>query len=146
MFDQTLEGIQTRGDGDQMRIIWTERGETPMIWFIWKRDRISCWVHPIANVPLKIHSATVDTLARLAHNQEWTPPLNWTTEEEATVNKSGTLLLLRRSGTGKTLCVCAAECLGTDNSMRMTFVNCSLLVVNAPVTTSLPSQLAPART
>lgn len=47
LFDQTLEGIQTRGDGDQMRIIWTERGETPMIWFIWKRDRISCWVQLI---------------------------------------------------------------------------------------------------
>eukprot|EP00547_Thalassionema_nitzschioides_P017852 CAMPEP_0194239112 /NCGR_PEP_ID=MMETSP0158-20130606/5677_1 /TAXON_ID=33649 /ORGANISM="Thalassionema nitzschioides, Strain L26-B" /LENGTH=1368 /DNA_ID=CAMNT_0038973517 /DNA_START=483 /DNA_END=4585 /DNA_ORIENTATION=- len=62
--------------------------------------------NPIANVPLKIHSVDVDDLERLLVDVNWTPPLKLTPNEESIVSREGTVLLLGRSGTGKTLCVC----------------------------------------
>eukprot|EP00546_Thalassionema_frauenfeldii_P011581 CAMPEP_0178925970 /NCGR_PEP_ID=MMETSP0786-20121207/18238_1 /TAXON_ID=186022 /ORGANISM="Thalassionema frauenfeldii, Strain CCMP 1798" /LENGTH=1471 /DNA_ID=CAMNT_0020600971 /DNA_START=303 /DNA_END=4718 /DNA_ORIENTATION=+ len=62
--------------------------------------------NPIANVPLKIHSVDVDDLDRLLVDENWTPPLKLTPTEEEIVTREGTVLLLGRSGTGKTLCVC----------------------------------------
>jgi len=71
-----------------------------------REDEPEMLANPIANVPLKIHSVDVDDLDRLLVDTNWTPPLKLTSNEEAIVTRKGTVLLLGRSGTGKTLCVC----------------------------------------
>jgi len=63
-------------------------------------------VNPTANVPLKIHAVRTSELPQLAVDRSWTPPLKLTPEEQRIVTKKGTVLLLGRSGTGKTICVC----------------------------------------
>eukprot|EP00548_Thalassiothrix_antarctica_P009031 CAMPEP_0194155752 /NCGR_PEP_ID=MMETSP0152-20130528/65748_1 /TAXON_ID=1049557 /ORGANISM="Thalassiothrix antarctica, Strain L6-D1" /LENGTH=1150 /DNA_ID=CAMNT_0038862877 /DNA_START=111 /DNA_END=3563 /DNA_ORIENTATION=+ len=70
------------------------------------KDEPEMLANPIANVPLKIHSVDVDDLDRLLIDVNWTPPLKLTSNEELIVTQKGTVLLLGRSGTGKTLCVC----------------------------------------
>ena len=118
------------------RIIWTQRGKDRMIWFVCKHDKISrccelidrsydrvirsdtfasiggkeeepeMLANPISNVPLKIHAVEVDDLVRLLDDTDWTPPLHLTPTEQDIVSREGTVLLIGRSGTGKTLCVC----------------------------------------
>jgi len=62
--------------------------------------------NPISNVPLKIHAVEIDKLSRLLLDTDWTPPLRLTSSEKAIVDTPGSVLLIGRSGTGKTLCVC----------------------------------------
>lgn len=143
------EVFETKLDKGQ-RIIWTRRGETKLIWFVCKHDKISrccelvdlsysrvvakrqtqmeelvsaaegeggvaqateeepeMLADPIANVPLKIHSVDVGSFNRLVHDSSWTPPLRLTELEREIVERPGAVLLLGRSGTGKTLCVCS---------------------------------------
>ena len=155
--------LETKLDKGQ-RIIWTQRGNDRMIWFICKHDKISrccelidksydrvirnedheqfgfklknqqendgdepeMLANPIANVPLKIHAVEVDDLARLLVDTDWTPPLRLTPNEEDIVTREGTVLLLGRSGTGKTLCVCnrmARDRLIHGNKLRQLFVS-----------------------
>jgi superfamily I DNA/RNA helicase len=63
-------------------------------------------VEPSANVPLKIHAVHRTLLNQLVNDITWTPPLKLTAKEEEIVSRDGSVLLLGRSGTGKTLCVC----------------------------------------
>ena len=127
--------LETKLDKGQ-RIVWTQREKDRMIWFVCKHDKISrccelidrsydrvirsdafasigdkgeepeMLANPISNVPLKIHAVEVDDLARLLDDTDWTPPLHLTPTEQAIVSREGTVLLIGRSGTGKTLCVC----------------------------------------
>jgi len=56
-------------------------------------------------VPLKVYdigTAEIDNIAK----KDWTPKLHLTKEEREVVEIRGTVLLLGRSGTGKTICVC----------------------------------------
>lgn len=82
--------------------------------------------NPISNVPLKIHADEVDNLARLLNDTDWTPPLHLTPTEEDIVSRKGTVLLIGRSGTGKTLCVCnrmARDRVLHGNKIRQLFVS-----------------------
>jgi hypothetical protein len=130
--------IETKLDAGQ-RIIWTQRGNEILVWYVCKHKHISrclqlveqsyervraaskfaeekddggekvepeVLINPTANVPLKIHSLPVSELAHLATEVTWIPPLKLTAQEQSIVTKKGTVLLLGRSGTGKTLCVC----------------------------------------
>jgi hypothetical protein len=65
-------------------------------------------VDPLSNVPLKIYTLPALQLHNLAEDRLWVPPVRLTIEEEAIVTKpieDGAILLLGRSGTGKTCCV-----------------------------------------
>ncbi|KAJ1434217.1 hypothetical protein B484DRAFT_293969 [Ochromonadaceae sp. CCMP2298] len=61
-------------------------------------------VDPRSNNILKTFSVPVPQLPRL-RDVSWTPPLTLTAEEAGVVEQPGSVLLLGRSGTGKTLCL-----------------------------------------
>jgi hypothetical protein len=63
-------------------------------------------VDPTGNTPLKMHAVHYEELPKLALGAAWTPPLMLTARETEIVERDGAVLLLGRSGTGKTLCVC----------------------------------------
>ena len=117
------------------RIVWTQKdADSIQIWFVCKHKHISrcrelvdmsyqrvearlqdveteppsleVLVEPLENVPLKIRSICVSDLSKLESEKGWRPPFKLTEHEEDIVRKQGTVLLLGRSGTGKTLCVC----------------------------------------
>ena len=60
---------------------------------------------PLGNVPLKVYDIPTDEMDAIA-KPDWTPALNLTLEERDVVESPGTVLLLGRSGTGKTICIC----------------------------------------
>jgi hypothetical protein len=59
---------------------------------------------PLANTPLKIHQLSSTEIDKL-ELEKWTPPFRLTTEEKQIVQTPGTVLVLGRSGTGKTVCI-----------------------------------------
>ena len=76
---------------------------------IGSREEPEMLVDPSSNVPLKIYSLPISKLNKLADDPLWVPPVKLTKEEENIVRHAGTgdgaVLLLGRSGTGKTLCI-----------------------------------------
>jgi hypothetical protein len=62
-------------------------------------------LNPFGNTPMKLYVVSADRVPELA-NVAWTPPLHLTPEERNVVESVGTTLLLGRSGTGKTVCLC----------------------------------------
>lgn len=60
---------------------------------------------PQGNTPLKLFTVEREHAQKLA-DPSWTPPLRLTPEERAIVESTGTTLVLGRSGTGKTICLC----------------------------------------
>ena len=60
---------------------------------------------PLGDIPLKMHQLEVNEISKLAIN-DWQPPMHLTAEERNCVEKLGTVMLLGRSGTGKTICIC----------------------------------------
>lgn len=59
----------------------------------------------LGNVPLKLYDVSFDNVNDIV-NQSWTPQMHLTSEERKVVEAKGTVLLLGRSGTGKTVCIC----------------------------------------
>jgi hypothetical protein len=59
---------------------------------------------PMGDTPLKIHILQREELPKLS-NKDWKPSLYLTAQEQDIVKKPGTVLLLGRSGTGKTICI-----------------------------------------
>jgi hypothetical protein len=57
------------------------------------------------NVPLKIYDVNFNAINEIA-KESWTPKLHLTDEERDIVEAEGTVLVLGRSGTGKTICIC----------------------------------------
>ncbi len=61
---------------------------------------------PFRNTPLKVHVVHPAELSRLTTpSSSWVPPLRLTIRERAVNTQSGAVLLIGRSGTGKTICV-----------------------------------------
>jgi len=60
---------------------------------------------PIGNVPLKLYDVSFDNVNDIVE-ESWTPQMHLTPEERDVVETTGTVLLLGRSGTGKTVCIC----------------------------------------
>jgi hypothetical protein len=60
---------------------------------------------PLGDTPLKLYKLHREDLNKLITGT-WQPPLYLTPEENMIVKKEGTVLLLGRSGTGKTICIC----------------------------------------
>jgi hypothetical protein len=60
---------------------------------------------PLGNVPLKVYGVGTDEIENIT-KENWTPTLHLTEEERQVVETEGTVLLLGRSGTGKTICIC----------------------------------------
>lgn len=60
---------------------------------------------PMGDTPLKLYELHREDLSKLKTGS-WQPPLYLTPEENMIVKKEGTVLLLGRSGTGKTICIC----------------------------------------
>ena len=58
----------------------------------------------LGNVPLKLYDVTFDSIDGIS-DESWMPPMHLTEEERDVVEAKGTVLLLGRSGTGKTICI-----------------------------------------
>ena len=56
----------------------------------------------LGNVPLKLYDVNFDNIDDIA-TSSWTPQMSLTDEERKVVEAKGTVLLLGRSGTGKTI-------------------------------------------
>ncbi|GFH43984.1 P-loop containing nucleoside triphosphate hydrolase protein [Chaetoceros tenuissimus] len=69
------------------------------------KDRKEILLDPLGNVPLKRYEVTIDNIDELSTG-EWKSCLVLTEEERDVVETKGTVLLLGRSGTGKTICIC----------------------------------------
>mmetsp|Transcript_31447 Transcript_31447/g.75881 ORF Transcript_31447/g.75881 Transcript_31447/m.75881 type:complete len:2497 (-) Transcript_31447:208-7698(-) len=60
---------------------------------------------PMGNVPMKVYQfGGIDEIGHVVE-ESWTPRLKLTDEERDVVETKGTVLLLGRSGTGKTVCI-----------------------------------------
>ena len=60
---------------------------------------------PFGNIPLKLYELHQGEISKL-HDITWKPQLYLTDEERQVVEQKGTVLVLGRSGTGKTICIC----------------------------------------
>ncbi len=58
----------------------------------------------LGNVPLKLYEVNFDDIDDIT-NTSWMPQMHLTKEERDVVEAKGTILLLGRSGTGKTICI-----------------------------------------
>lgn len=56
----------------------------------------------LGNVPLKLYDVNFDNIEDIS-SSSWTPQMSSTDEERKVVEAKGTVLLLGRSGTGKTI-------------------------------------------
>ena len=59
----------------------------------------------LGNVPLKLYDVNFDNIDSI-ESDSWAPQMHLTDEERKVVEAKGTVLLLGRSGTGKTVCIC----------------------------------------
>ena len=57
------------------------------------------------NVPIKLYDINFHSIDEIA-TESWSPRLHLTDEERDVVQAEGTVLVLGRSGTGKTVCIC----------------------------------------
>jgi hypothetical protein len=87
----------------------TEAGVISGVLDVASRKEPEMLVDPSSNVPLKIYALPISKLNKLADDPLWVPPVKLTQEEKNIVRHAGTgdgaVLLLGRSGTGKTLCI-----------------------------------------
>ena len=60
------------------------------------------------NTPLKIYDVNFSAINEITKDS-WTPRLHLTEEERDIVEADGTVLVLGRSGTGKTICICSSK-------------------------------------
>ena len=67
-------------------------------------DRDQVFLDPLANSPLKIWELQSGNVQRLKE-EGWEPKLRLTSKEEQVIESMETVLLLGRSGTGKTICI-----------------------------------------
>jgi len=58
----------------------------------------------LGNVPMKVYDVCYQNIDEIA-TDSWTPRMHLTKEEQEIVEAKGTVLLLGRSGTGKTVCI-----------------------------------------
>jgi hypothetical protein len=62
---------------------------------------------PQSDAPLRLYALSREDIHRLGESSNWQPPLSLTQQERKVVETAGTVLLLGRAGTGKTLCICS---------------------------------------
>ena len=60
---------------------------------------------PERNSPLKIYELPRDSISSYADDDDWAPDMKTTVAEKIVLGKPGTVLVLGRSGTGKTICI-----------------------------------------
>ncbi len=86
---------------------------------------------PRGNVPLKIFTAARGDIPLLT-TAGWTPPLRLSARQQEVLGAADTVLLLGRSGTGKTVCLCdrmsrdresARVASGKSSSLRQLFIS-----------------------
>jgi len=105
-------------------------------------------IDPLGNAPLRIHEMPTRQVFRMV-NEAWIPPLHLTSTEKEVVHAHGTVLVLGRSGTGKTVCVCNKiaydlENHGEDDSFKQLFVSRShnlCTMVKSLVEASMPKDI-----
>lgn len=68
------------------------------------KERMNVKLDPYGNVPLKLYDVSFDNVNDIV-DESWTPQMHLTEEERNVVETKGTVLLLGRSGTGKTVCI-----------------------------------------
>jgi hypothetical protein len=68
-------------------------------------EKIDVKLDPIGNTPLKLYDVAFDNVQSIV-DDSWSPQMHLTPEERNVVEAKGTVLLLGRSGTGKTICIC----------------------------------------
>lgn len=68
------------------------------------KEKMDIKLDPYGNVPLKLYDVSFDNVNDIV-DESWTPQMHLTEEERVVVETKGTVLLLGRSGTGKTVCI-----------------------------------------
>jgi hypothetical protein len=91
---------------------------------------------PMGNTPLKIHEADVRQLASKELLDSL--PLRLTEAEKSVIGKSGSVLVLGRSGTGKTICIANKM---TYDARRRSSEGCQLFVCRSARVCALVSRL-----
>ena len=79
-----------------------------------------------SNIPLKLYDISYQSIDDIA-TSSWSPKLHLTDEERDVVEADGTVLVLGRSGTGKTVCICNRmeydrQVYGQDSTFSQLFV------------------------
>jgi len=69
------------------------------------KDEDEIFLDPLGNVPMRVYDIGMNEIENIK-KKDWTPALHLTDEERKVVETKGTVLLLGRSGTGKTICIC----------------------------------------
>ena len=91
-------GVAAQQDGEQVLACHEAHKGRMMI----ERDQVL--LDPLANSPLKIWEVQSGSIERLKE-EGWEPKLRLTSTEEQVIDSMETVLLLGRSGTGKTICI-----------------------------------------
>ena len=63
------------------------------------------FLNPDSRSPLQLFRVPADKLFVLAESPEWDPPIRLTVAEQTICEKEGAVMVLGRSGTGKTCCI-----------------------------------------
>lgn len=135
-----------------MRVLWEERKSSVIIWFIAKHNAVprlarlvdisderrvetlpgeavdvqdeGPLIDPISHSLLPSYCVRSKDLDRLARGTSWVPPLALSTEERTLVESTvpSAVLLLGRSGTGKTVCTAMRMVRDAQHATRRVFI------------------------
>lgn len=94
-------GVEAQQDGEQVLACHEAQGTDEGRMMI-EKDQVL--LDPLANSPLKIWEVQGGSIERLKE-EGWEPKLRLTSTEEQVIESMETVLLLGRSGTGKTICI-----------------------------------------
>eukprot|EP00984_Skeletonema_dohrnii_P030927 scaffold22810_cov103-Skeletonema_dohrnii-CCMP3373.AAC.1 len=99
---QLIDDSKSRSARQQMPV--TLVSELQNEGLIPQNEKMNVLLDIFGNVPLKVYDVNFNSINEIT-KESWTPQLHLTDEERDIVEAKGTVLVLGRSGTGKTICI-----------------------------------------